>query len=95
MFPQSANLQKQIIVIIKKVKVTHSILAEGAVGVRVPLYLWHSSRKAETIPLLLLPYPSLIQKRYPFTAGLTERVFQSPHGEAEPRTHAIRRLSAL
>ena len=33
--------------------------------------------------------------RSSFTAGLTERVLQSPNGEAEPRTHAIRRLSAL
>ena len=80
---------------IKKVKVSHSLLAIGAVGVRVPLYLGHSWWKAELIPLLSLPYPSLIRKRYPFTAGLTERVFQSPHGEAEPRTHTIRRLSAL
>ena len=45
--------------------------------------------KVKPIPLLSLPYPSLIRKRFPFTAGLTERVFQSPHGEAEPRTHAI------
>ena len=34
------------------------------------------------------------KKVYPFSAGLTERVIQSPHGEAEPRTHAIQRLSA-
>ena len=27
---------------IKKVKVSHSLLAVGAVGVRVPLYLGHS-----------------------------------------------------
>ena len=77
-----------------KVKVSHSLIAVGAVGVRVPLYLGHSWWKAEPIPLLSLPYPSLIRKRYPFSAGLTERVFQSPHGAAEPRTHAIRRLSA-
>ena len=31
----------------------------------------------EPILLLLLPYPFLIPKRYPFTAGLTERVLQS------------------
>ena len=62
-------------------------------GVRVQLYLGHSWWKAEPILLLSLPYPFLIRKRYPFSAGLTERVFQSPHGAAEPRTHAIRRLS--
>ena len=27
---------------------------------------------------------------YPFTAGLTERVFQSSHGEAQPRNHDVR-----
>ena len=79
---------------VKKVKVSHSLIAVGAVGVRVPLYLGHSWWKAEPIPLLSLPYPSLIRKRYPFSAGLTERVFQSPHGAAEPRTHAIQWLSA-
>ena len=54
---------------------SHSLIAVGAVGVRVPLYLGHSWWKAEPIPLLSLPYPSLIRKRYPFSAGLTERVF--------------------
>ena len=40
---------------------------------------------------LSLSYPSLIRKRYPFTAGLTavERVFQSSDGEAQPRTHDL------
>ena len=76
------------------VKVSHSLIAVGAVGIRVPLYLGHSLWKAEPIALLSLAYPSLIRKRYPFTPGLIERVFQSPHGEAEHRTHALRRLSA-
>ena len=82
-------------IFVVKVKVSHSPIAVGAVGARVPLYLGHSWWKVEPILLLSLPYPSLIQKRYPFTAGLTERVFQSPHSEAQPRTHATRRLSAL
>ena len=77
-----------------KVKVSHSLIAVGPVGVRDTLYLGHSWWKAEPIPRLSLPYPSLIRKRYPFSAGLTERVFQSLHGAAEPRTHAIWRLSA-
>ena len=51
-----------------KGKVFHNLIAVGAVGVRVPLYLKHSKSKA----LLLLSYPSLIPKRYLFTAGLTE-----------------------
>ena len=40
--------------------------------------------------LLLLVFMSeikIIRKRYSFTAGLTERVFLSSHGEAQPRTH--------
>ena len=53
-----------------KVKVLLSLVAVGAEGVRGPLYLRHL--KLEPIPLLLLPCSSLIQKRYPFTAGLTE-----------------------
>ena len=31
-----------IIIIVKKVKVSHSLIAVGAVGVRVPLYLGHT-----------------------------------------------------
>ena len=38
--------------------------------------------KAVLITLLSVPYPSLIGKRYSFTAGLTERVFQLSHGES-------------
>ena len=34
-----------------KIKVSHSLIAVGAVGVRVPLYLGHSWWKAEPIPL--------------------------------------------
>ena len=48
--------------------------------------------KGGAYPVLSLHYPSLSRKRYPFTAGLTERVFQSSHGEAQARTQ---RLSAL
>ena len=54
---------------------SHSLIAIEEV--RVPLYHGHSEWKAELIRLVSLPYPSLIQKRYPFTAGLTERVLQS------------------
>ena len=47
----------------KKVKVSRGQIAVGAgSGVRVPLYLGHSKRKAEPIHLLVLPHPSLIQK---------------------------------
>ena len=46
------------------------------------------------IPLLSLLYASLIRKRYPFTALLTDRVYLSSHGKAQPRTHALRRISA-
>ena len=33
-------------------------------------------------------------KNVPITAGLTEGVYQSLHGEAQPRTHALQQLSA-
>ena len=62
------------------VKVSHSLTA-----VKVPLYLGHSTWKAEPIPFLSLPYPSLIRKRHPFIAGLTERVF---HSEAQPASNS-------
>ena len=39
--------------------------------------------------IISLPYLSLSRKRYPFTAGLTQRVFQSSDGEAQPRTHDL------
>ena len=39
------------------VNVSHSLIAVRAVGVRVPLFLVHSKRKVEPIPLLLLLYP--------------------------------------
>ena len=64
--------------LIKKVKVSHSLIAVGAVGVRVPLYLGHSWWKAEPIPLLSLPYPSLIRKRYPFSAEFSSRRMAQP-----------------
>ena len=55
---------------------------------------WAQLIKGGAHPSPSLPNPSLIRKRYPFTAGLTERVFQSSHGTAQPRTHALRRHSA-
>ena len=75
---------KVFILLMKKVKVSHSLIAVGAVRVRVPLYSGHSKCNVEPIPLLVLPCHSLIRKRYPFTAGLIERVFQSLHGKAQP-----------
>ena len=41
-------------------------------GGRNPTLSLHSIWKAESIPLILLPYPSLVQKRSPFTTGLRE-----------------------
>ena len=64
---------------VKKVKVSHSLIAVGAVGVRVPLYFGHSWGKAEPIPLLSLPYPSLIWKRNQFTARVDRDTFSSRH----------------
>ena len=56
------------------VKVSNSLIAVGAVEVRVPLYLGLSKWNAEPSLSFNCPFPSLIQKRYPFTAGLTKRV---------------------
>ena len=53
------------------VKISHRLVATGAVGVRGPLYLWHGIGNGEPIPLPLLPYPSLVPNRYPLTAGST------------------------
>ena len=36
------NMSSSFKVMVKKVKVSHSLIAVGAVGVRVPLYLGHS-----------------------------------------------------
>ena len=49
---------------IKRVKVSHSLVAIRSVGVIDQLCLSHSIWQAEPIPLLLLPYPFLIRKRY-------------------------------
>ena len=53
-----------------KVKNSHSLVVVGAVGVRGLLILGTASDS-----LLSLPSPSLIRKRYEFTAGLTEKGF--------------------
>ena len=78
-----------------QVKVFHSLLAVGAMDVKVPTISWAQLMKdgAHPSPFAALSFPNS-KKVYPFSAGLTERVFQSPHGEVEPRTHAIQRLSA-
>ena len=72
-----------------KIKVSHKLIAIGAVGFRIRLHLGHNKWKAEPIPLFPLPYPSLIGRRYPLTARLTDRVFQFSHGENQPRTHDL------
>ena len=57
----------------RKVKVSYSLVVAGDGQISGgSLYLRHSIRKVEPIPLPLLHYPSLFQKRYPFIAGLTE-----------------------
>ena len=49
---------------------------------RRPSYLGHSIVKADPIPLLSLPYPSLIRKADAFTGALKEGDFLSSDGEA-------------
>ena len=67
--------------------VSHSLIAEGAVRVRVPLYLGLSWWKAHPSPFAALAFPN--SKKVPIYCWLTERVFQLPHGEAQPRTHNL------
>ena len=67
-----------------KVKVSHSLIVVGAVGVRVPLYLGIADENAS--PFAALSFPD--SKRYPFTAGLTE-VFQLLHGKAQIGTRDL------
>ena len=47
---------------------------------------------AHPSPFAALSFPN--SKRYPFTAGLTERVFQSPNGEAEPRIYTSQKAAS-
>ena len=70
---------------------SHSLIAVGAVGLESHCILGTADeRRSPSLSFRCLILPN--SKKVPFSAGLTERVFQSPHGAAEPRTHAIRRL---
>ena len=53
-------------------------VAVGAMGLESHCIMGTAKKKkkAEPIPFLSLPYFSLIRKSYPFTAGLTKKVFQ-------------------
>ena len=61
-----------------KVKVSHIRIAVGAVGLESHCILGSADERPSASLSFSLPYPSLIRKRYPFTIGLSERVFQSP-----------------
>ena len=56
---------------------------------------WSFSYSIWNLKGFSLPYPSLIRKRCPFTAGLTvrEKVFRPTHDEAQPRTHDLKATS--
>lgn len=54
---------------LKKVKLSHCLIAEGAVEVGDTLYHGHSILKAEPIPLLSPPYPPLFRKRCSLLLG--------------------------
>ena len=61
----------------------NSLMVIKAVGVRGQLYLGHNIWKEEHIPLLLLPYPSLIWKRthlllVEFFTGKTKKQWFKP-----------------
>ena len=59
-----------------EVKVFRGLLAVFVVEVRGPLYLVHNISKAELF--FRCATHSGFKNRYPFTAGLTKRVFQTP-----------------
>ena len=86
-FPRASNK--------KKVKVSHSLIAVGAVGVKSPtVSLAQQMRgRAHLSPFAALAFP--ISKKVSIYSVLTERDFQSSHGEAQSQTHALRRRSAL
>ena len=65
--------------ILTKHELTTSLVLKN----RAQLYHGHSRKRADLIPFLLLFYPSLICKRNPFTAGVTDRVFKSSDDEPE------------
>ena len=54
-----------------RIKVVHSLLAKGTVGVRAHCILGTANERWSPS----LPYPSLIRKKYPFTASLTKKYF--------------------
>ena len=64
-----------------KAKASQSLIEVGEVGVKSPTVSWAQQMKGGAHPF---PFVALF---YPFTAGLTERVFKLLHGEAQPRTH--------
>ena len=72
-----------------KGKVSHGLVAIGAVKIRGTLYPGHSIRKAKPIPLLLLHCPILSRKMCPFSAGMTQIVFHSPAGPVRIRTRDL------
>ena len=67
-----------------QVKVCHSLIAVGAVGVRVHTVSLAQLMKgrAHPFPFAALSFPNL--KKVSIYAGWTERVFQSSHGNMKP-----------
>ena len=74
------------------IKVSHSLIAVGAVGVRVPLYLGHSGWKVEpNTPFAAL---SFLYMKKVFIYCWIDRVFQSSPGKAQPRARDLMATSA-
>ena len=76
------------------VKKSHNLVAIGTVGIEFRCILDAAYRsRSPSLPFRCLLnisiYHSLTRNRYPFTAGLTEEVFQSSDGEARVRTHDL------
>ena len=78
------------VLVVKKVKVSHN--SHRDYGGKRPTVTWASIWEAEPIPLLLLPYLSLIGSRYPFTVWSTENLFQSLDSQAWFQLTTFRRF---
>ena len=59
-------------------------LIEEAFGIRGPLYRWHKIWNAEPIPLLSVPYPSLIRKKVPMNCWADKESSQLTHACVQP-----------
>ena len=84
-YQQGHKSLKKRICLCKKGKDSHSLVAVAAVAVRVHHVLGTAYERGSPSLSFCCFYPSLIRKRYPFTAGSTDEAFQ-PQAKIEPTT---------